>query len=128
MAWEQGDTFEVAERDPSLDNHVWIILSDPQADRTRIVCVNLTTWREGKDPTCIILAGTHARVTRDSCIPYNRTMLRSINELERLFGSGMIRLCGPASPALLGKILVGAAQTDDMPTDCRSVLVQQELI
>jgi len=128
MGWSQGDIFEVAERDPALDNHIQIVLSDPTKDPSRVIVVNLTSWKAGKDSTCIILGGAHRHIHKTSCIPYYWTKMMSLADLETLFGAGLIRLCGALPPEILKKILMGASATDDMPTDCRDVLRQQGLI
>ena len=128
MGWNQGDMFEVAERDPALDNHLHIVLSDPAKDPTRVIVVNLTSWKPGKDSTCIIPGDAHPRIKNRSCIPYHFAKMMSLSDLERLFGAGLIRLCSALQPELVKKILKGAAATDDMPTDCQDVLHQQGLI
>jgi hypothetical protein len=56
---QSGDTFLIPEPGASYDSHLWIVLSNPADDETKVLIVNLTTWRKDKDQACVLVAGDH---------------------------------------------------------------------
>ena len=65
-----GDTFLVALPGTSYDSHLWIVISDPDADAERIVIVSLTSHRADKDQACLLRVGDHPYVKHDTCVNY----------------------------------------------------------
>jgi len=68
-----GDTFLLT--DPQVNNHLFIIISNPAQDPNRIVMANFTSWRADKDQSCLVEVDEHPFVTVQSCVDYRRDKL-----------------------------------------------------
>jgi hypothetical protein len=56
-------------------SHLWVVISDPQADPDQVVIVSLTTWHARKDQSCIIERGEHPWATHRACVFYAKAMI-----------------------------------------------------
>lgn len=121
-----GDTFLLAK--PDINNHLFIVISDPAQDPDRIVTANFTSWRADKDQTCIVNSGDHRFLTRRSCVHYAEDRLIRLADYQRLLAAGAIFAHDPVADALLNRILAGAAVSPFIPLGNRQILVEQGLI
>jgi len=119
---EAGDTFKYGRR-----SHLWIVVSDPQADRTKVVIVKMTT-DDGVDPSCILDPGDHPFVQHRTRIRYDMARIVGDADLERYVASNTIRLHERASAEMLKRIRQGAASSPYIPFGCRQILIDQGLI
>ena len=121
-----GDTFLLT--DPQVNNHLFIIISDPAQDLDQIVMANFTSWRADKDQSCIVEVREHRFITRRSCVHYGEDRLIRLAHYERLLASGHLSPHDPISGDLLKRILDGAAVSPFLPLGNRQILVKQGLI
>jgi len=121
-----GDTFLLA--NASINNHLFIIISDPAMDAERIVVANFTSWRADKDQSCIVEPGEHSFVTRRSCVHYAEDKLIALKQYAQLLGVAAIVPQDPVTRKLLDRILDGAAISPFIPLGNRQILVDQGLI
>ncbi len=121
-----GDTFLLAK--PDINNHLFVIISDPSQDSDHIVTANFTSWRADKDQGCIVEPREHAFIVHRSCVHYAEDHLISLAQYQRFMASGSIFARDPVDGPLLRRILAGAAVSPFMPMGNRHILVQQGLI
>lgn len=121
-----GDTFLLAKS--HINDHLLIIISDPEQDPDQIVTANFTSWRADKDQRCIVLPGDHSLVTHRSCVHYAEDRLIELTQYEQFLASGAIVAHDPVNHELLNRILDGAAVSEFIPLGNRQILVEQGLI
>jgi hypothetical protein len=107
MFWA-GTSFWIKHERPP---HLWFIVSDPKKDDEHVLYVNVTSldWNAPKndphnDRACIIYAGEHRFITRDSCVYYYGAQVASVAHLTYRYDTGGLTLDDPASPELLAKM------------------------
>jgi len=118
-----GDTFLV----PTLDDHLWIVISDPAIDPVNVVLVCLLSWQPHHDQACILEQGDHPFVKHSTCVQYPWARTVADAKLETLKRDGTLRLKDPLSASLLDRIRASAAN-GDIPTGCYDVLRQQRFV
>ena len=101
---EAGDCFRFRER----DDHLWIVLSDPQQNPDQVLVVNLTTVTRRKDTTCILRPGDHPFVRHDSCVNYHDGRVYSNSCLDSLLARDKIRPEDRLDAPILQRIREGA--------------------
>jgi len=122
-----GDTFTFADR--QIDDHLWVVVSDPMLDvADPVVIVNLTSYHQGKDSSCLLQPGDHPFVRHLTAVYYAGAMNVLNAKLEGLADDGRIVLQGPLTPAVLDRVRQGAAVSPFIPEGCRKVLIKQGLI
>jgi len=122
-----GDTFRFADR--ALEKHLWIVISDPVLDvADRVVIVRLTTYREGRECTCILQPGDHPFITHATVVDYGWALDISNAGLESFVGDGKAFLQDPVRPEVLGRIRQGAAKSEFISEGCQEILIKQGLI
>jgi hypothetical protein len=108
---KSGDTFVLTQ----LDNHLWIVLSDPSVDSENVVIVNLTTHTLGEEQHCVLKKGDHPFLKHKTAVRYWQAKTLSVVEFEVLVKKNLLRPNAPLSPELLDRIRDGASQS----TSCR---------
>ena len=122
-----GDVIRSAKVD--VNDHTFIIISDPGADPDEVVIVNFTSYDAFyKDPSCQLGKDDHPWLKHDTCISYRDAKVVTDAELEEAKKLNLLIVLDPASDELLGKILAGAELTEELPGKCRRVLERQGLI
>lgn len=96
---EAGDTFLLVNK--KLDDHLWVILSDPQKDTRQILIVSLTTAAPHKESVCLLQAGEHPWVTHETCVAYNTARLVTLANLHAWKDAGHLEMQAPLSAGLL---------------------------
>lgn len=122
----EGDTFVLKNQD--VDDHLWVILSDPAADGKRVLIVSITTHEDHKDQACIIEANEHPWPTRRSCVAYNFARTTSRDKLFQLRDAGMLEMKDPVSKALLTRMRVQAGASVTISIEHFDVLEEQGLV
>jgi hypothetical protein len=122
--FEPGTTFLLE----AAGSHLWVILSDPQADPEHVVQVSLTTWHARKEQACILERSDHPWVTHRTCVHYQGAMVVKLSQLYDGKDTGKLTIQQRMSPDLLKRMWQGAAQSDRLPTGCREILRRQGLV
>jgi hypothetical protein len=123
-----GDTFRVTDPGSTLDRHLWIVLSNPEADPEAILIVNMTSWGTQKDPACVLGAGDHPFLSHKSCVNYRDAKVLSAARLEALLSAKHIAKQPPLSKDVLARVLCGAATSRFIALDHAKLLADQGLI
>lgn len=123
---QAGDTFLVKER--SLDDHLWVVLSDPTKDEVRVLIVSLTTATSYKEQVCLIQAGQHPWVRHESCVAYDKAKVVTLVQLLSLKDQGLIEMQAPISMGLLKQIRDRAGDSVELPMEMADLLSRQELV
>jgi hypothetical protein len=111
-----------------VDRHLWIVLSDPDANPETVLLVSVTTWRPDKDPACKIQRGEHLFVTHESCVHYLDARDASLAQLRELKNTGALKIQDPLTPDLLRRVLDGAGASKFLKLKYQELLVDQGLI
>jgi hypothetical protein len=117
-----GDTFLT----PTIDDHLWMVLSDPLLDPSLVV-VCFLSWQPHYDQSCVVEAGEHPFVIHATCVNYPGATLVANSTLETLKIQGRLRIREPLSDVLLNRIR-SAAESADIPTECYAVLRAQGFV
>ncbi|MFO0807516.1 MAG: hypothetical protein U0746_02740 [Gemmataceae bacterium] len=121
-----GDTFLAS--NPALENHLWVVISNPDADPDRVLCVSLTTAAAHKEDACLVQPGEHPWVTHLTCVAYDKAKAVRLDDLFRLKDSGTIVKKDPVSPELLQRIREKSLDSIDLPMEFADLLADQGLI
>ncbi len=120
-----GDTFLIGNK--SVDEHLWVIVSDPALDDQRVVVMNFTSAHRSKESFCLIQAGEHPFVKHETCIAYIHARITSLAKLIHNRDVGAIVPQDPVSPALLARIRRGVPLSNLIPLKCSLVIAKQGL-
>jgi hypothetical protein len=121
-----GDTFYLQDEEPK--KHLWVIVSDPEADPLSVVFVSFTTRREKSDTTCVVRREEHPDLTEEeSCIHYRFPRCEPLAKLTSM-QPWSLRPKTPVSAELLERIRVGMAESDFTPLMFIRIMSQQGLI
>jgi hypothetical protein len=123
---QAGDTFLLVNQ--NLDDHLWVVLSEPPKDASRVLIVSLTTAAQHKESVCLIHAGEHPWVTHETCVAYNYAKLVTLANLHGWKDAGHLKLQDPVSAALLKRIRERAADSVDLALEYAELLSDQELL
>ena len=121
-----GDTFRPA--NPSIDIHLWVIISDPDLDDSRILIVSLTTFKPKKEAVCLLDVGDHPFIRHSTCVAYNLAKAPSLAQLEKARDLGALIPDVPVSAEVLRRIREGAALSTKLAIEFGDLLDRQGLI
>lgn len=120
-----GDAFKLV---GVADHHLWIVLSDPSIDPTRVLIVNLTTYDRYEDQAVILNVGDHPFVAHKTCVAYSRARTASDAQLEQLKTRGKLTPHTPVSRELLERLRLGASTSDRIKTEHLELLRNQGFV
>src|SRR5262249_28006231 len=123
---EAGETFYLP--DKSADGHLWIVISGPKKDPDRVLLVSMTSYDVDKEDVCLIDAGEHPKVKHKTCICDKPARVTSLENLDRLRGSGYLQMQEPVSADLLQRIRRGAALSRRIELEHLELMEEQELL
>jgi len=123
---DAGDTFYIPNPGTTLDSHLWIVVSDPNAFPEQVVIVNMTSHRDDKDQACILEVGDHSFIKHKSCIEYSRAKVLPVRHLAALVDKGITQ-GDKCSAELLQKIRDGVPDSR-MELDKVAILEMQGLV
>jgi hypothetical protein len=112
---------------PKVDDHVWVVISDPSQNPELIVVVRFLSETEGTENDCILDVGDHPFIKHRTCINYTGAAHVSIQTLQGLANANTLKWMTPVSPEVLARIR-GAAETSDIPLKYYQVLRDQGLV
>lgn len=125
---EAGSTFCLAEVHTEIDDHLWVVLSEPEQNPESVLLVSITTLRPHKDQACLIHRGEHPWVTHDSCVAYDFARTVTLKQLNALKDSGRIVLRERLSELLLTRIRRAAADSTRLEMRFADLLIEQGLL
>jgi hypothetical protein len=120
---QAGDTF----LPDAGGSHLWVVLSDPDANPDKVLLVSLTTWNEHKEQTCIVNRGEHEWVTHRSCVAYGMARIVTRQQLVDGRNSGALRVQAPLAAALLQRIRERAGDSERLSEEAFDILLEQGL-
>lgn len=123
-----GSAFIHQKRDEKDRPHLWVIISDPQQDPNSVVIVNLTSFDEEKDPSCVLEFGEHSFVRKKTCIRYLSARVTNIPNLIEGEKRQIFWRKEDASKSLIAKLRKGAMQSRFTVNNIRKILRQQGLV
>jgi hypothetical protein len=101
-----GDTF-ILTRETRGTPHLWVLLWGPVGPADVFLAAHLSTWREGRDRSCLVQAGEHPFVKHETYVVYNDTKRFSAAVLQAAIGARQAFPGDPVSPALLERMRAG---------------------
>lgn len=117
----QGDTF-LGGAELHGEDHLWVVINDPQAHNGTALIVNISTLREGAETTCILKQGEHPFIKHDSYVRYMSAQNPSAEIIEKAINLGKLKSREPASPALLAQLRTGAQASTMLPSGLKALL------
>jgi hypothetical protein len=115
-------------KDKAVDDHLWIVLSDPELDAEQVLIVSITSLTPVKEQTCLVVPEDHSWVRRASCVAYNFARVVSLETLYRFKDAGMLELQDAISPQLLSRIRERSVESTGLKVDHFDILVAQGLV
>jgi len=103
-------------------DHLHFVISDPKKGTYVVVNVTSDQLRAGKD--CVLQAGEHRRITKESFVNFVDALEITpeiARNLEGLIGK-LIGMERPMSPALLSKIVAAGKATKNLQENLKSLL------
>lgn len=96
--------------------HLWIILTDPCQDEAHLL-VNASTVRDNRfyDPTCILEAGEHRRITARSWIEYRRAKAVRSSALIKGEAAWLYHPAEPVSDEVFDRVCKGLLESEFTP-------------
>jgi hypothetical protein len=111
------------------EQHAWVVLSDPKVNPESVPIVNLTSWRQDKEQTCIVERNEHPCVTKRSFVYYEGGTVTALKHLLAAKDGGVLKLERDLMPGgVLQRMRDGAARTENLSTGAQDLLRQQGLI
>lgn len=127
MPWPApiGDVFQPTEQ----GSHCYVIISEPASDpEGRVLVVNWTTLRRSCiDDACILSAGSHPNIDRDSTIAYSRAKLWPFGKIAFAIKQGALRGLPPLTDAVIQRVVAGARISPELRAEWRNLLPPEQV-
>jgi hypothetical protein len=120
----EGNTFLFPN---ASDDHLWMIISDPQKDASKVVILRVVSFQEHYEQTYIAHTGDHPFIKHKICVDYASAMLVTDAELEQLKGNGRLKPKQDLSPKLLAESRE-AVPNSRIPLECEKSMEDQGLL
>ncbi len=112
-----------------VDTHRWVVISDPQAHPAHpVVIVSFTTFKDKKDPTCVVTPRGFSSLDRDSCIYYVGAKGVPLPGMRSLIASGHVSVSSQVPAHVLDRIRSGFGKSREPPIYLKNILREQGLI
>lgn len=118
-----GDTF--VNLNPSSPSHLWIVISNETPEGW--VIVNLTTYRDGCEETCILDVGDHPWIQKTSIVHYIRSSLLSQSAFGHMQRLGVHDPKEPLEREVLRRVQQGALASPHMKKKYKEI-VRESLV
>lgn len=109
--------------------HLFVVALGPvvleeYGSKAQIIAVNFTSIKEGLkyDDACIVRAGEHPFIIRDSYVYYRGAQLLSASSIENKVSSNEWRAQEPCSEVLLQRVLKGFRNSKRLPRHFNHIL------
>lgn len=116
-----GDTFLLEQ--VAIGRHLFLVISDPDADQSKVVIVPVATRRPYHPKDCLLQPGDHQFIRHESTVMFSRAR---IVDQDYLIRWGKSR--DPLTTDILDRILLAASSSIDLPIAIESMLREQGLI
>jgi len=123
---QAGDTFLL--KDKAVDDHLWIIVSDPSVDDQKVLFVSMTTYGPSKEAVCLLNPGDHPFVRHQTCIAYDFARATSLQKLTALKDAGLLEMSTPVAAGLLIRIRRGLSLSKRIRSDHLELMLDQGLL
>ena len=121
-----GDTFFLV--GVTARSHLWIIVSDPQIDPEQVLIINVTSSTDPPDNACILRAGEHPFIERETYVYYGKAWVVSLGQLQLARDCKRLKIQRPVSQDVLKRIRQGAIESEYISLKHRQILIDQELV
>lgn len=121
-----GSVFITSDKHRHVDDHLWIVISDPTQNRDKVLIANLTTYRgDAGHDDCVLTPAQYAGLDHKSCVFFLRASLCRLEWLERSLERGLIELRDPLPDETLGRVREAAESTHFLFGEAKELLRQQ---
>jgi hypothetical protein len=103
-------------------DHPWVLINNPAKRKGAAVVVNITSWRDGADTTCVFQGGEHPSVPHKSYVRYRSARGLTTRELDFFLKKDLLRRCAPAKGSFLSDIVAGAHAAPLFPQELKQYL------
>ena len=105
--------------------HPWIVVSDPQkGSGGRCLCVNLTDTANYFVRDCVLEAGCHPLITKDSVLYYPEALETTSGKIDAMIADGAFERKANIEGNLLRRIINACRQTKHLPGQYRHYVHQ----
>jgi hypothetical protein len=120
---QQRTTFRLTQ----VDDHLWVVLSDPAKFPNEVVIASFTTEAGYPEKTCIVEPNEHPTgLTRRSCIAFEFARVVSLEQLYGFKDTGLLKIqTDPITPALLQKIFDSVPDSSGIKDNVADTLITQ---
>ena len=112
-----GDCF-LLDNPTNNRKHLYIVISN-QSNQDRILLVNVTTYKTGKDTSCILESGDHPFIKHKSIINYAEPLEPVHDPFEGFVNRNIIQRAKSISKVVLRKVQEGAKVSPALPRKFR---------
>lgn len=121
----QKDAFTI----PNINDHLHVIISNPDEFPAEVICFNLTTWKgDHCDSACIVEPGEHTWVLRKSFVYYENPRKLDAKAMALLETSNRIEKWPAVSDELFARMLNGAQESIRLPVEYEDLMRTQGLL
>ncbi len=116
-----GSSFIGAPND-YVSKHLYFVISKSNIGSDCVVCVNITTYHDNKDESCIIEPGEHGFIKEKSLVKFDKAILPKVENLEKALENGTIKPNVIAKKELINKIQVAFLTSKHTKTEERELV------
>lgn len=120
-----GDTFQLVD---VADQHLWIVISDPNIDAECVLFVNITSYDKYVDQTIILNSGDHPFIQHRSCVEYGRARIARNYDLDQLASQSRLKIMQPIGTTILQRLREGASLSNRIKIEHLEILRNQGLV
>jgi hypothetical protein len=121
-----GETFAL--KDKAVDSHLWVIISDPEADEGQVLFVSMTSYDITKEKVCLLDIGDHPFIQHKTCIAYEFAKVAPLKALVALRDQGHLVMSQPVSGELLERIRQGVSLSRRINIEHVQLMINQGLL
>jgi hypothetical protein len=118
-----GDTF--IERARTTNDHLHVVISDPDKDAARVLLVTITTLNDEKESVCVFRANEHEWIRHPSCVAFDFARFVTNDQLDKARAAGLFEMFPPFPDLLLKRIWNGAAESARLDMEFADLLIEQ---
>jgi len=116
-----GDTFLIPTPPRFNAEHLFIIIAIEKSSHKALM-VNVTSYKEGCDGSCILNVGEHPFLTHRSVINYADARITTVGAIEESLKQKFFKIHEPVSSDLLKKIQQGGLNSPAVSLKCQYFL------
>ena len=110
------------------DGHVWFILSDPQANRGEVLCVNLTSLdAECPDDECFLDHSDYGwiEMNHKTVVAFSRARIWNASKIQMAIAKGLIKCptLNVVPKATVSKVIKAALASRELGADMKAFLL-----